>query len=597
MRGRVWISCGLMLALSVSTLVAQETRPNVVVFLADDAGWGDYGFTGNKMSQTPAIDSLAREGVTLEKFFVCPVCAPTRAEFLTGRYHPRGGVRGVSTGQERLDPSAVTIADEFRAAGYRTGIFGKWHNGTQWPYHPLARGFDRFFGYTSGHWGEYFDAELEDDSRLVRTSGYIVDVCTQQAMEFIEQNAAEPFFCFIPFTTPHSPWGVPAEDWNRFRDLDVTQRGTRSENEALDETRCVLAMMANQDRNVSRVLQKLDELDLTRRTIVVYFSDNGPNGHRWNGGMKGIKGTTDEGGVRSVAIVRWPGQLPAGNRVERIAGAIDWLPTLLSLAGIARTSQQPLDGSDLSPLLRDSNAPWTPRMIVTSWAGRISVRSEDFRFDHEGHLYNLLNDPGQTTPVEEAEPFLTRDHRQVADRYRQEMFGPSGTTPGGGNAVDPRPFPMGYAEFPITRLPARDGEPRGGIERSAPAPNSSYFTHWTSIDDSIVWNVEVVTTGRYRVSLDYTCRESDVGAKLRLAFADSELIGEVTEAWDPELWTHQDTLPRPRAESRLKEFHTMELGTIELEAGVGALELRAVEIPGEGVIDLRRMTLELLSRE
>ena len=157
---------------------ASSAPPNVVVFLADDAGWGDYSHSGNQQVSTPHIDSIAQRGVSLDRFYVCPVCAPTRAEFLTGRYHPRGGVRGVSTGQERLDPSEKTVADAFKAAGYATGAFGKWHNGTQWPYHAMARGFDEYFGHSSGHWGEYFDPPLEENGRMIRTHGYIADICT-----------------------------------------------------------------------------------------------------------------------------------------------------------------------------------------------------------------------------------------------------------------------------------------------------------------------------------------------------------------------------------------------------------------------------------
>lgn len=137
----------------VAIQAAPERPPNVVVFLADDQGWGDLGINGNTEARTPNIDSLARAGATLDRFFVCPVCSPTRAEFLTGRYHPRTGVRGVDSGRERMNTDEKTIADTFRAAGYATGIFGKWHNGGQWPYHPNARGFHEFYGFTSGHWG------------------------------------------------------------------------------------------------------------------------------------------------------------------------------------------------------------------------------------------------------------------------------------------------------------------------------------------------------------------------------------------------------------------------------------------------------------
>jgi arylsulfatase A-like enzyme len=581
---------------SLRTVETERKSPNVVVFLADDAGWGDFSHSGNRQLATPSIDSIAQQGISLQRFYVCPVCAPTRAEFLTGRYHPRGGVRGVSTGQERLNPSEVTLADEFRAAGYATGIFGKWHNGSQGPYHPLARGFDRFFGYTSGHWGEYFDPQLEEDHQLVRADGYIVDVCTDQALNFIRTHREKPFFCYIPFTTPHSPWGVPVKYWERFRDKPIEQRGTLSHLEQIDETRCALAMLENQDDNVGRVLALLDELELSDQTIVLYFSDNGPNGHRWTGGMKGAKGTCDEGGVRSVAYLKWPGVLTAGKEIEPIAGAIDLLPTLLSLAGIERKCTLPLDGRDLSPLLIEDNPVWPDRMLVQSWAGRISVRSQDYRLDDQGRLFDMLQDPGQTTPLDPSPSEIRARMQGVADAYREEMFGPQGTTtPGGGNAVDPRPFPVGYPEFPITRLPARDAEPRGMIRRSAPAPNSSYFTHWTSIEDRIVWNVQVMTAGTYRVTIDCTCAAKDVGSQVRLAWLDESVVARIDQAWDPPLYDHQDTIPRPRAESQLKDFRPWMLGMIHLAEGNGALTLSADAIPGSNVMDMKQLTLELVT--
>ncbi len=171
----------LLLLVGLSPMSVAE-RPNVVVFLADDAGWGDFSHSGNRQLSTPNIDSIAQGGVSLDRFYVCSVCSPTRAEFLTGRYHPRVGVQGVSKGYERLNLDEKTIADALKAAGYATGAFGKWHNGSQWPYHPMARGFDEYFGHTSGHWGEYFDPLLEDNGKMVRTKGFIVDVCTDRAL-------------------------------------------------------------------------------------------------------------------------------------------------------------------------------------------------------------------------------------------------------------------------------------------------------------------------------------------------------------------------------------------------------------------------------
>lgn len=253
------------------------TPPNVIILLADDAGWGDLCHSGNFQVATPNIDSLAQEGVSFEHFYVQPVCAPTRAELLTGRYHPRSGVHGVTRGEERMNVDESTIADCFKAAGYATAAFGKWHNGSQWPYHPVARGFDEYLGHTSGHWGEYFDAHLENSSgEIERTNGYIVDVCTDRALAFIERYRDQPFFLYMPFTTPHLPWAVPQTYWNRFKDMPIELTATLVSKENVMETRCALAMMENQDWNVGRVLDKLRELDLDDNTIVLYFSDNGP---------------------------------------------------------------------------------------------------------------------------------------------------------------------------------------------------------------------------------------------------------------------------------------------------------------------------------
>jgi arylsulfatase A-like enzyme len=593
MKRSILAPCAVFCWLVVTSCFGAESRPNVVIFLADDAGWGDFGHSGNRQVATPHIDSLAAGGASLERFFVCPVCSPTRAEFLTGRYHPRGGVRGVSTGHERLDLDEATVAQAFQAAGYKTGIFGKWHNGSQWPYHPLARGFDEFFGYTSGHWGEYFDAPLEDNGRMIRTDGYIVDVCTNRALEFIDRNQSRPFFCFIPFTTPHSPWAVPDEYWARFKNKPIDQRATDADREQLDETRCVLAMIENQDWNVGRVLSKLDELGLRENTIVLYFADNGPNSPRWNGGMHGIKGSTDEGGLRSVCYIRWPSRLPAGRKVEQISGAIDLLPTLTALAGIPRVGDKPLDGRDLSPLLLNQETDWPERLIFSTWAGRVSVRSPRYRLDDRGRLFDMETDPGQTTPLNSCVPETAARLATAGQKWREEM--PVSAEPAvNRNRVDARPIPVGYREFPVSMLPARDGEPHGGVRRSANAPNCSYFVNWTSKADGMVWKLEVHTAGRYEVVIDYTCPEPDAGSLVELTFAGSRLTGRVAPAWDPPLNTNQDTLPRPHGESQMKEFRPLRLGTMKLDSGTGELMLRALEIPGKSVMDVRRVTLTLL---
>jgi arylsulfatase A-like enzyme len=581
---------------------AEAQSPNVVIFLADDAGWGDYSHSGNSHVRTPNIDSIAQGGASLDRFYVCPVCSPTRAELLTGRYYPRGGVRGVSTGQERLNLDERTIADAFKAAGYSTGAFGKWHNGSQWPYHPMARGFDEYFGHTSGHWGEYFDAPLEENGRMIRTEGYIADVCTDRALSFIDKNKSKPFFCYVPFTTPHSPWAAPPQDWKRFQNKSITQTATDPSKEVLDETRCALAMIENQDMNVGRVLAMLKEYKIDDNTIVVYFSDNGPNTMRWTGGMKGKKATTDEGGVRSVCYIRWPKQIAAGHTVSQISGAIDLLPTLTSLAGIKRVGDKPLDGRDLSPLLLRQTVEWTDRMIFSTWGGNISVRTQTHRLDNAGKLYDMIADPGQKTPINDKAPELTAQLVDAVTAWRKEMFGVESFANNkspmakklGANAVDQRPIPVGYREFPITMLPARDGEPRGQVKRSSGAPNCSYFVNWTGKEDSMVWLLDVHTSGRYEVTIDYTCKVPDAGSTIELSFHDSRITGKVGPGWDPPLYTNQDTLPRPDGESQMKEFRTLSLGEMKLTEGQGPLTLRAIEIPGQSVMDVRRVTLTLL---
>ncbi|MEO6244021.1 MAG: sulfatase-like hydrolase/transferase [Opitutaceae bacterium] len=592
---------------------AQPSRPNVVIFLADDQGWGDLGATGNTMVRTPAIDSLARDGATLDRFYVCSVCAPTRAEFLTGRYHPRGGVRGVSTGQERLNTDEKTIADAFKTAGYATGAFGKWHNGSQWPYHPNARGFEEYYGFTSGHWGEYFNSPLEHNGQRVRATGYIADDLTSHAIAFFEQNRERPFFCYIPYNIPHSPFAVPDKYWQRFKDKPIPQRGPEGDNETLDITRCVLAMTENLDDNVARVLRRLDELKLADNTIVIYFSDNGPNSYRYNGGMKGRKGSTEEGGLRVPFFIRWPDKIKPGTTVRDIAGAIDLLPTLTKFAGVALPGAKPLDGKDLSPLLLGGgSSAWPERMIFSHQNGNVSVRTPGYRLDNRGALYDMLADPGQQRDIASEKSDIAKKLSAAVAAWRQDVLGSAApadeTAPVAKNAKgkaknkasafaglppDDRPFTVGYPEFPMTPLPARDGIGHGAVKRSSGAPNSSYFVNWTNLADTITWDIEVHTTGTYEVAIDYTCPIADAGSTIELSFNGANLTGKVTPGWDPPLYTNQDTIPRPAGESQMKPFRLLSLGTVRLEKGRGTLTLRATQIPGKSVMDMRQVTLTL----
>ncbi len=570
------------LAVVIAALPAASAapRPNVVVILTDDQGWGDLGLNGNKDLDTPQVDSLARDGASFDRFYVCPVCSPTRAEFLTARYHPRSGVYSTSAGGERMDLDETTIADVFRAAGYATGAFGKWHNGMQYPYHPNGRGFDEYYGFCSGHWGDYFSPPLEHNGRIVRGNGFAIDDFTDRAMAFIEKNKDRPFFAYLPFNTPHSPMQAPDRWFNKFKDKPLQMHNRDPQRENVPHQRAALAMCENIDFNVGRLLKKLDQLQLADNTIVVYFCDNGPNGWRFNGGMKGRKGSTDEGGVRSPMLIRWPGKIEAGKKIPQISAAIDLLPTLADLAGIELTGQKPLDGVSLKRLLLGSGETWPKRMIFSHWRGRVSVRTRQYRLDHQGKLYDMAADPGQYDDVSKQQPKVAARLREAVEKWKQDVLP--------GLDQDFRPFLIGHADYKYTQIPARDGKPHGNIKRSNRFPNCSFFTNWTSLDDKITWDAEVAAAGTYEVEIHYTCPPADVGSTVELSFGDSRLRGRITEAHDPPLRGGENDRA-PRGESYVKDFKPLKLGTIRLEKGRGELTLRALKMPGSQVMDFRLM--------
>nr|MBD3620931.1 sulfatase-like hydrolase/transferase [Sunxiuqinia sp.] len=201
---RLFILLALILTIFGSCQESDDAQyPNIIFILTDDQGWGDLSISGNTNLETPNIDRLAATGVTFDRFYVSPVCSPTRAELLTGRYHPRGGVYSTSAGGERLDSDETTLADFFKRAGYVTAAYGKWHNGMQPPYHPNARGFDDFYGFCSGHWGNYFSPMLEHNGEIVQGNGFVIDDFTMRGIDFIEKNKDRPFLLYLPYNTPH----------------------------------------------------------------------------------------------------------------------------------------------------------------------------------------------------------------------------------------------------------------------------------------------------------------------------------------------------------------------------------------------------------
>ena len=584
----------LLIILSVNLISCQENQPavtetepppNIVIFLADDQGWGDLSSSGNTNLATPHIDRLAEQGASFDRFYVSPVCSPTRAELLTGRYHPRAGVYATSAGGERLDLDETTIADVFRNAGYATGIFGKWHNGMQAPYHPNARGFDEFYGFASGHWGNYFSPMLERNGEIVQGEGFLVDDFTDKAIAFIEQHQNQPFFVYLPYNTPHSPMQVPDEWWTKFENIDPMEH-PESEREDLIHTRAALAMVENIDWNVGRLVQALSDMNLENNTIVMYMTDNGPNGRRWNGGMKGRKGSTDEGGVRSPLYMQWKSRIEAGTQIEEIAAGIDLLPTLADFAGISLKTAHPLDGISLVPLFESTQAEWPDRTIFSHWNNRVGLRTQQYRLDYENNLYDMIADPGQTVNIAQENPDVYNALLSEKQEWEASVLSQL--------SREKRPITVGHPDFPNTQMPARDAVANGGIERSNRYPNDSFFSNWTSTDEEITWDVDVLAEGEFEVILYYTCAEGNEGSTLELSFGENQVSGVVTQAHDsPLMGAEHDRVVRQ--ESYVKDFIPMSLGTISLPQGKGALVLKALDIPGDMAIDFRLMMLKRVS--
>jgi arylsulfatase A-like enzyme len=559
-------------------------KPNILVIIADDMGWGDLAVNGNQNTRTPYLDRLAGSGARLDRFFVDPVCAPTRAALLTGSYPGRWGVTGVTRGAERMSLRATTLADVLHAAGYATACFGKWHNGSAYPYHPRGRGFDEFLGFCCGHWGDYLDPVLERDGEPVATRGFIADVFTDAALEFATRRREHPFFCWLAFNTPHSPFEVPDADWATVQDRPLNQRHHRPDQEDLTTTRAVIAFNENLDRNVGRLLGGLDHHGLTRDTIVVFLSDNGPNSWRWNAGMRGRKGSVDEGGVRVPCFIAWPARIPAGRVLDFPAAHIDLLPTLCGLAGVDPAAARPLDGLSLAPWLARTDPPAAPqRLVFTHWGRKASVRDLRFRAT-DTELHDLLTDPGQNHDLAAGQP---DQHARLTAALREHL---ARTAP----PDIPGPQPVGHRAFPVTTLLAQDAILEGaGLRFSSIHPNASWVTGWTNTGQSVAWDADVLTTGDYEAELLHTAPAGSVGVQLELVAGGARLPIRIAEACDPPL--ERKPIRVAGGESGSKPFAALRLGRITLPAGRQRLELRPTSIPAGTVIDLQGVRLRLTS--
>jgi len=402
---------------------AGARRPNVVLLVADDLGYADPGFQGGKDIPTPHLDALAAGGVRCSNGYVSgPYCSPTRAGLLTGRYQQRFGHEfnpgDGSRDDVGLPLSERTLADRLKAAGYATGLVGKWHLGRAPKFHPRQRGFDEFFGFL-GAAHTYFAAEsgnIYRGTEPVRESAYLTDAIGREAVAFIERHQGGPFFLEVAFNAVHRPMDATDERLARFA---ATPDRTR---------RTYAAMLSALDDAAGAVLGKLREAGLEDDTLVVFLSDNGGptmpgtsiNGSR-NGPLRGSKRTTLEGGVRVPFVVRWKGKLPAGKVFDKPVIQLDVLPTALAAAGLAATPDPALDGVDLLPHLagRDEKAPHDT--LYWRLGGQAAVRRGDWKLvRYDAHADDPSARPGPASPTPPLSPFrlynLADDLGETRDR-------------------------------------------------------------------------------------------------------------------------------------------------------------------------------------
>jgi arylsulfatase A len=559
----------------LSTDETSEKKPNVIVIVTDDQGWGDIHSHGNDLIDTPMMDRLAAAGARLDRFYVSPVCAPTRASLLTGRYHPRTGVSGVARGFETMRSDEVTIADILRRAGYATGCFGKWHNGAHYPYHPNGRGFEEFLGFCCGHWNNYFDTMLEHNGEPVRTKGYINDVLTDAALAFIEKNRGRPFFCYIPYNTPHTPFQVPDRYFDKYkaRGLD-------------DALASAYGMCENLDDNLGRLLAKLDTLDLAEDTIIIMFGDNGPNTDRYNGAMRGRKGSVYEGGVRNFLFFRYPKRVEPNTVVQPITADIDLLPTLVELTGVKMPKTLPLDGVSIVPLLQGETETWPDRMIFSYWNRKGAVRTERHRLvvqRKRAELYDMAADPGEQNDIAQERPDVTKKLKAAYDEWLEDVTRRGSERP---------PIPVGYAQMKRVEMTVPEATWHGGLKFGGRHANNNWVTNWVSTDAHLYWDIDVVHAGPYEMTLMYICPEEDVGARVCVEVDGERVEGVIEKAHDLDPVPSPDRVPRSEVYERI--WAPLTLGRLTLREGRTRLYVKALTKPGKAVMDLKAVRVRRL---
>ncbi|MSU48681.1 MAG: arylsulfatase [Opitutus sp.] len=453
----------LVVALLTSAVAAlagaAAPRPNIVLIMTDDQGYGDLGIHGNPVLETPHLDALARGGATMKNFHVSPVCSPTRASLMTGRYNYRTRVVDTFKGRSMMDPDEVTIAEVLRGAGYATGIFGKWHLGDNYPMRATDQGFAEALTIRGGGLAQPSDP-IENERRYTnpivfrnnrheQATGFCTDVFFDGALGFIEaaQRAGRPFFAYIAPNAPHDPLhDVPPALYAKYKAKDLTPV-LIGPGKDTDSVARIYAMVENIDENVGRLMARLEARKLLANTIVIFMCDNGPASLRYVGPMRGKKSEPFDGGIRSPFFVHWPARLKPGTASDRIAAHIDVMPTLLDAAAEPVPAGLKLDGRSLLPLLESRDANWPDRtFVLQSHRGNrpasthnMTVRTQRWKLVHPTgfgretpaadipfELYDLPADPMEGNNLAATQPGVLQ---RLRDAYTAWFADVSSTRP------------------------------------------------------------------------------------------------------------------------------------------------------------------------
>jgi arylsulfatase A-like enzyme len=412
---------------------ADERRPNIIVILADDLGYGDLGVHGGKDIPTPNIDSIANGGVRFTSGYVSgPYCSPTRAGFLTSKYQQRfghefnpGGARadeGVAFG---LDVNQTTLADRFKAAGYATALVGKWHLGNQPQFHPQKRGFDEYFGFLGGAHPYFPEVKAPANNQVLRGSDvveeqeYLTDAFGREAVAYIDRDKSEPFFLYLAFNAVHNPQHAKPEHLEKFKSISDERRRTYA------------GMLTSLDENVGKVLEKLKAEKLDQNTLIAFFSDNGgpPVNGSLNPPLKGQKATTWEGGVRVPFFIQWPGKIKAGSNSDKPVIQLDLGPTLLAAAGAPVSDKDELDGVNLLPFIQGQEDGDPHKALYWRFGEQTAIRKGPWKLvkgrGEDGvRLYNLEKDIGETTDLSSSESQVAAELQADWDAWNKTLVEP-----------------------------------------------------------------------------------------------------------------------------------------------------------------------------